>query len=53
MVRLGLEVGVGDVEIVVAAELEEALSIFIHLPNAVVTQTGWAARSCGQHQLWR
>ena len=25
----------------VAAELEEALSILVHLPSAVVTQTGW------------
>ena len=38
---LGLEVGVGDAEVVVAAELEEALPILVHLPNAVVTQTRW------------
>ena len=37
VLRLGLEVGVGDAQVVVAAELEEALSILVHLPNAVVT----------------
>ena len=41
MLRLGLEAGVGDAEVVVAAELEEALPILVHLPNAVVTQTRW------------
>ena len=41
VLRLDLEVSVGDAEAVVAAELEVALSILVHLPNAVVTQTGW------------
>ena len=40
LLGLGLEVGVGDAEAVVAAELEEALSILICLPNAIVTQAG-------------
>ena len=44
MLRLGLEVGAGDAEVVVAAELEEAMSNLIHLPNAIVTQTGWPGR---------
>ena len=42
--RLGLthlEVSVGDAEVVAAVELKETLSILIHLPNAIVTQTGW------------
>ena len=42
LLRLGREVGVGDVEVAVTAELEEALSILIHLSNEVVTQTGWS-----------
>ena len=41
VLRLGLKVGVGDPEIVMAAELEEVLSILNHLSNAVVTWTGW------------
>ena len=64
MLKLGLEVGVGDAEVVVAAELEEALSILVHLPNAVVTQVGWPeAMACAisgveiaeneQRLLWR
>ena len=32
VLRLGLEVGVGDAEVVVAAELEEALPILVIFP---------------------
>ena len=45
---LGVEEGVGDTEVVLGAELQQTLSVFVHFPDAEFPE----ARSCSQCPLW-
>ena len=49
MLGLGVEKGVCDAEIMMAAEFKQALSISIHASNAKVTQTGWPSCVVSAH----
>ena len=49
MLGLGVEKGVRDAEVMVAAEFKQALSVFIHASNTKVTQTGRPSRAVSAH----